>query len=291
MIKLKSILLEKLPADLKKDIGNVLFGEDPDIADLQSQDTESNTKWENSVYKKIKSWTDTSDKSTADFFLKNKDKFEALRKEFPEIIAPPVGDFVYRGSKLKVSSLKKALPLLTISDVDYIGYNASNSRFGKVAFFAINNFPYKPHLSAQSWTLNSFTAREFGSETHPKDRIQVIYKTKVNNEFVFNPEFMNIVYGDKEDEVVRVAKEGSFTALINSYELTYTLNTHLFKQATMFFEDALIEYNEIADSEGYYTASSWNKIAAEYDYNIESLPDFGRKLYTDAADAFIKSLK
>ena len=276
MIKLKSLLLEKLPADLKKDVGNVLFGQTPDVAALQKRDMEPNTKWENSVFEKIQSWTDESDKSTADFFLKNKDKFEILRKEFPEIIDPPVNESAYRGTTLEVATLRKALPTLAAPKFDSFGDG----------YFVVENIIYKPHLPAQSWSTNKYAARDFGNPDSPTDLVQVIYKTKVNNEFVFNPEFMNIVYGMKEDEVVRVGNEGKFTALINAKNLNYTLSTHLFKQAKPFFNEALIKYNKKASKD----VSSWNKILADYD-NIAGVPTFTFKLYKDAADAFIKSLK
>ena len=104
-------LNEKLPNDLQKKVGNVLFGENPAITKLQkapAEPEELDTSWEDNLYFKLKTWVSSSEIDVANYFTKNKELLQTLAKEFPAVLRPPIGKMAYRGTSIKTNSLKFA---------------------------------------------------------------------------------------------------------------------------------------------------------------------------------------
>jgi hypothetical protein len=247
-------LQEALPAAVKKKIGKILFGDNyaTNIADKQvgnlkklqglpkSVTNEPNTKWEFDLLKDIEDWVERPDNKIAADFIKSRSDLSALAKEYPELIQAPVGKKAYRGSKIKAKSIVKTLKAAT--DIKSV-YLKSNQ------VIKFTNFPYFPLRNAQSWTTNIEVALEFAYNGYGYNNVRVVYQTVVDDKnWLFNPKLMNIVFsadgGGKEDETIRVAGAGTFTAYILTDSLILTKVLHFIPSAKPFFAEALVKYNK-----------------------------------------------
>lgn len=249
-------LQEALPAAVKKKIGKILFGDNyaTNVADKQvgnlkklqglpaSVTNEPNTKWEFDLLKDIEDWVDKPNNKIAADFIKSRSDLSALAKEYPELIQAPVGKKAYRGSKIKVKSIVKALKAAT--DIKSV-YLKSNQ------VIKFTNFPYSPLRNAQSWTTNIEVALEFAYNGYEYglNSVRVVYQTVVDDKnWLFNPKLMNIVFsadgGAKEDETIRVAGAGTFTTYILTESLISKKILHLIPSAKPFFAEALAKYNK-----------------------------------------------
>ena len=243
------LLQEKLPADLQKKVGNVLFGDNEDVAKLQGVKTpkgfdspETNTPWEDDLYDSIRGWVDSSDNVLAKYFKKNKALLDQLAKEFPELLQPPIGQIAYRGTAIKIDSLEQAFRKKKFTIVKIKGREV----------FHFKNLDYSPNRDAQSWTVDPKVAFKFEGLADLKRSTQVVYATKVNKDFIFSPQLLDIVFGGKERETVRVAKEGTFEAfvdtsvILNTWRLEPKENfLHRLPSAKPFFAAMIEKYNKV----------------------------------------------
>ena len=295
---------EKISPDLQKKVGNVLFGDDEDVAKIQGAKTppgftspETNTKWEENLYYMVRNWASKSSDPTAKYFIANLDLLKRLAKEFPKLLMPPVGQTAYRGTDIKIDSLKKAMLTKKYSVVN-IG--------GKEAFY-FKNLDYSPSRPAQSWTTNPKMAFTF-SGTGDQDYVQVVYKTKVNEkDFLFSPTLFNAIFFRKEDETVRIAKKGTFEAYVdakvvmNNWYLPRTkLFIHKLKSAEPYFQPLIDKYNRAVERDKKRLDVSWplaNTVddilasADEYEFPFGMEPSDVDRAYTKASKLYIKSIK
>ena len=247
-------LQEKLPADLQNKVGNVFLGGNADIAKLQGVKTpkgfdypEKNTAWEDALQNNIEKWLDTSDARVAKYFKKNKALLDQLAKEFPQALLPPIGQTAYRGTSIKLDSLEQAFRKKQFKVVRLAGREV----------FHFKNLDYSPNRPAQSWTINPRVAFKFEGRPGTSNVVPVVYATKVNKDFIFNPNLMNILFGQiKEDETVRVAEQGTFeafvdsSAILNTWELEPEENfIHRLPSAKPYFDQMVEMYNKAVKAE------------------------------------------
>ena len=247
-------LQEKLPADLQNKVGNVFLGGNADIAKLQGVKTpkgfdypEKNTAWEDALQNNIEKWLDTSDARVAKYFKKNKALLDQLAKEFPQALLPPIGQTAYRGTSIKLDSLEQAFRKKQFKVVRLAGREV----------FHFKNLDYSPNRPAQSWTTNPKVAFRFGGRPGTSNVVPVVYATKVNKDFIFNPNLMNILFGQiKEDETVRVAEQGTFEAFVNSSAILNTWELepeenfiHRLPSAKPYFDQMVEMYNKAVKAE------------------------------------------
>ena len=241
-------LNEKLPNDLEKKVGNVLFGENPAIAKLQkapAEPEELDTSWEDNLYFKLKTWVSSSGIDVANYFAKNKELLQTLAKEFPSVLQPPIGKIAYRGTSIKINSLKNA----------FIKKQYTIVKVGGKEVFRFKNLEYNPNRKSQSWTVDPKIAFKFEGRANNEDSIHVVYATKVNNDFIFSSELLNIIFdaSENEKEVVRVGGKGTFEAFVDSkvFLNTWKLEpkdnfVHKLENAATFFEPLVDKYNKLS---------------------------------------------
>ena len=241
-------LNEKLPNDLEKKVGNVLFGENPAITKLQkapAEPEELDTSWEDNLYFKLKTWVNSSGTDVANYFTKNKELLQTLAKEFPSVLQPPIGKIAYRGTSIKINSLKNA----------FIKKQYTIVKVGGKEVFRFKNLEYNPNRKSQSWTVDPKIAFKFEGRANNEDSIHVVYATKVNNDFIFSSELLNIIFdaSENEKEVVRVGGKGTFEAFVDSkvFLNTWKLEpkdnfVHKLENAAPFFEPLVDKYNKLA---------------------------------------------
>lgn len=241
-------LNEKLPNDLEKKVGNVLFGENPAITKLQkapAEPEELDTSWEDNLYFKLKTWVSSSGIDVANYFAKNKELLQTLAKEFPSVLQPPIGKIAYRGTSIKINSLKNA----------FIKKQYTIVKVGGKEVFRFKNLEYNPNRKSQSWTVDPKIAFKFEGRANNEDSIHVVYATKVNNDFIFSSELLNIIFdaSENEKEVVRVGGKGTFEAFVDSkvFLNTWKLEpkdnfVHKLENAAPFFEPLVDKYNKLA---------------------------------------------
>lgn len=247
-------LQEKLPADLQNKVGNVFLGGNADIAKLQGVKTpkgfdypEKNTAWEDALQNDIEAWLEVSSPRVAKYFKKNKALLDQLAKEFPQALLPPIGQTAYRGTSIKLDSLEQAFRKKQFKVVRLAGREV----------FHFKNLDYSPNRPAQSWTINPRVAFKFEGRPGTSNVVPVVYATKVNKDFIFNPNLMNILFGQiKEDETVRVAEQGTFeafvdsSAILNTWELEPEENfIHRLPSAKPYFDQMVEMYNKAVKAE------------------------------------------
>lgn len=229
-------LKEALPPKTKALVGNTLLGQEPEIAKLQRKELEPNTEWEQELRAGIESWTEVSTDELADYFLKNKKVFDQLAVEYPKLMQPPYGKLAYRGTQIKLNSVINA-----IETRDYKVAKIKNRYY-----IRFSKFPYTPYRPAQSWTINPKIATEFGVLSiwgNDASVAQVLYSTKVDDKFAFNPKLLAIIFGNDEGEIIRIDKKGEFDALISAKFLAERHLLHRLKGLRAYFEKARILWN------------------------------------------------
>lgn len=215
MIKLKTILKEDEVTDK---FGNVAFGEDPKIADLQNKnDDEENTEFEadllDMLYQWVASSVDTHD--IQDDLYKIKNILKKAQGKFPEVFKPktPNGTQLYRGLKWKP---EKIASLINNQKSGFKMYGIP-TRKGSVEIFWMYEKPieYKPTGKVQSWSTYSSIAIDFSTwnldDFDTDFDAAVLLKTKQNDEYIFNQDLMDILWynttaSQSEEEILHFGK-------------------------------------------------------------------------------------
>ena len=286
-------LHEKLPAALQKKVGDVLFGELPPAVLLQKaplNPIEINQPWEDDLYWQINQWVGSSETKTANYFAKNKELLKTLAKEFPTLLQPPIGKMAYRGTSIKTDSLRLAFMKKQYTIV----------KVGGRQVFRFKNLKYSPIRNSQSWTIDPKKAFKFEGNANNEDSVRVVYATKINNDFIFSPQLMNIIFKHEESEVIRVGSEGTFEAYVDSEVFLNTWKfepkdnfVHKLTTAAPFFKPMVDKYNKLAAKEKISPVHSVKDIIEVYD-NSDNVAPMGFNLnreYAKALEQFIKSVK
>ena len=237
-----AVLLEKLSPELKAKVGDYLMGGDDGLMKLQTKALgiktadEKDTAWEAKLYDTLSTWVRSSDNPTAKQLVKLKSDLDKLKKEFPPILQPPLGQLVYRGSKIKAESL---IPTLRKS----VSFNLV--RLYGAQWVHLPKVPYSPYRPAQSWSTDKQLSSTFSNTIHlgSNKSIGVIYLSKITKDFIMNPAALAAIYGQDEREVIRIAKQGTFPALMECVDLIDLTMVHHFPKSKPFFDRELEVFN------------------------------------------------
>jgi len=252
MISLKN-LYEKLSPDVKAKVGDKVMGDSNsklpekaivDLAKLQGltpkQMDEPNTEWEEQLIANLLSWVDSSTDKVANYFKSNLDTFKKLAKEYPQLFAAPQDVPVYRGTNISNATVIKLLK--------------GSKKFKIVKMqskpmIIFTGVKYKPNRTGQSWTLDPKVAFTFGGSEYfgRNQKTKAVLAGTTDSSFIFSPKLMTALYGKSEQEIVRVAKQGTFTVYINPTELDMFQLFHHLPAAKPFYESVVINYNKFVE--------------------------------------------
>jgi hypothetical protein len=207
-----------VPQTVQKSVGNVLFGSNPIIAKIQDKPVEKNTSYEDQIVANIKSWTTQSTTQSEKGVVSTIADLIKLKKYFPEVLNPPYGERVYRGTSVKLPQIS-----------NFIKQNPEHEiiEFNMVRFKT--PFPYTPQREVSSWSTSLFYATSFqGKSFDGAINVPVVFETSVDDTFIMNPKVMNIIFksmGDKqqdfyrdEDEVMKYNPSGTYYLIISDEE-------------------------------------------------------------------------
>ncbi len=118
--------------------------------------------------------------------------FKKLKKQYPDIVNVKPGKYIYRGtytSKEKLDELEK---------------NAKIEPYNQG--YIILDQTYSSRRKVQSWSTNYYNAAAFAQSTSSRKKgIPVIMRAESSNaELFFNPEFMNKLSNQIEDETFNI---------------------------------------------------------------------------------------
>ena len=186
-MKLRQILTEN--TCIKK-FGNYLFGE---FTDFYKKEMEVDTADERAMFKELWKFArgDFEEGKMTSKFVKGIKELQKCSSQYPAILSPPPRK-LYRGTAIKIEDFVKQY-------VDSKKYKNG----------MVSNFEYAPRSEVQSWTTNRYTAESFLNTWHDPDKGTlgcILTVDKPDKTFLFNPDFMNLLYSD-EDEVLRVGKK------------------------------------------------------------------------------------
>jgi hypothetical protein len=211
-----------VPKAIQQQVGNVLFGSNPQIAGIQHKEPETNTPLETNLLKNLKSWTQSSTDQSAAKVISTVADLVKLKQYFPEVLNPPYGASVYRGTSIKLPTLSA-----------WLKQNPEFEKLGDGHYLKFKTpYPYKPTRDVSSWTASfhystSFRGKEFESAVN----VGVVFETKVDDSFIMNPQVMNIIFkhtqGDlgyeqevvrDEDEVIKFEASGEYYLILSACE-------------------------------------------------------------------------
>jgi len=185
MIKLKDILNED---EVEDNFGKVAFGGNKKMANLSGGVTEPDTDFEKELIDALKQWTTGSPLDAAERLYPLHSMLKKAADKYPSVLRPttPNGTLLYRGLGLvneKMQSQLKSIPKSKWKEIrlDYKTF----WKCGK----PVN---YTPVSKIQSWSTSKSVATRFSSEG--------FLITKQNDEFLFNPKLLQILYQGRVSE-------------------------------------------------------------------------------------------
>ena len=132
-----------IPQSIKKSVGDVLFGSNPIIAKIQNKPIEKNTPYEDNLVDKIKDWTFQSTEKSEMGVVSTISDLIKLKKYFPEVLNPPYGEKVYRGTSVKLPELSK-----------FIKENPEHDVLDNGAVKFKTPYQYTPKREVSSWSAS-----------------------------------------------------------------------------------------------------------------------------------------
>lgn len=206
-------LLELLKEVLDADFGKVVFGgpkDEPEFARMQGAKpgSEPNTPEEQKLLKALRGWVISPSYGVKDIF-KLKKLIQAAAEKYPKILKPktPIGTPLFRGLK---SLSPEILEVVKAS-------NPEDWVYSKGMMLLKNPINYTPRTEVQSWTNELSSAMEFATEG--------ILITKQTEDFYFNQEVFDELYGRPEEEVLHLG-----TKYDNPIYFGFIKNSKLSKQ-------------------------------------------------------------
>jgi hypothetical protein len=170
---------------LEFEYGKVLFGQESDLAELQGEPQEKNTREETGVYNTLKNYIGDEQSVSKQKVGTELEKIKNLKTVAPKLLKPDFKTY-YRGTYINASTLLKYFKTYKI-------FLSSFDKFKKGSFdgyISNDTFTYKPRSSFTSWSGDIWVAQEFGY-SGSNDDYQVIYETPVDNSFVLSSKFTN----------------------------------------------------------------------------------------------------
>lgn len=171
--------------------GYYLFGDKTSGAEFYGGHKETDINKESNLFKQLKKYVIGYKKEYSEIDLSNLvTLFHKLRKEYPEIVDPKLNKeaYIYRGTYITQEQLNNYS-----KGKDSIEYDQG---------YIINNINYNSRRKVQSWSTDYYNAATFAASKH-NEGIPVVIRVKVKNADIFwNPHFINLINGFKEDEVL-----------------------------------------------------------------------------------------
>lgn len=185
-------LLDLLKEVDDSDFGKVVFGgkkDEPEFARMQGAKpgSEPNTPEEQKLLKALRGWVVSPSYGVKDIF-KLKKLIQAAAEKYPKILKPktPNGTPLFRGLKNLSPEILEVVKASKPEDWVY----------SKGMMLLKNPINYKPRTEVQSWTNEFISATEFATEG--------MLITKQTNDFYFNQEVFDELYGRPEEEVLHL---------------------------------------------------------------------------------------
>jgi hypothetical protein len=204
MIKFKGILSE-IGTDVKKAFGDIAFGDEPEFVRIQGKyGLERDTEIEEKILMALQKWVGAPNNKSSEYLYNHIELFKKAKNKFPSIFKPetPNGTDIYRGinkvndeiiSSLKKNSKPKDYTKLTVRGVTFYKYNKP--------------ILYTPNRNIQSWTSTAEISVKF-SYGPDKDNGGIIISNQ-NDEYFFNQNVTNYLFGETEDEILHFGKSYS----------------------------------------------------------------------------------
>lgn len=185
-MKMKQIITEN---KCIKKFGNYLFGE---FKDFYKKEMEIDTDDERAIFRELWKFArgDFERGKVTKKFIKAIKELQKCASQYPQILQPPPRK-LYRGTAINIDEFKN----------NYV-------KPKKIKNNVVNNYSYSPRSEVQSWTTDRYIAEKFLNEWHdPSEGTLgcILTVDKPDNSFLFNPDFMNLLYSN-EDEVLRIGK-------------------------------------------------------------------------------------
>lgn len=200
VLKLKDILKED---EVRRNFGNVAFGENPKIARLQNKDEENDTEFEEKLLQVLYNWLNGSSPVEQEELYKIHNLLKKASERFPQIFKPdtPDGTLLYRN--LTVESNVAHL-IKTLSKSDFTRNDIETARAGTKTFWMYDKpIRYTPSGNVQSWTSDISVGAGFSGA--------ILLQTTQNNEYLFNQNLLDILWNElrtkpSEQEILHFGK-------------------------------------------------------------------------------------
>ena len=176
-------LVDKILLEFK--YGKVLFGQESDLAKLQGEPEEKNTREESGVYNTIKKYIGDEQNSNKEKVKQDLLKIKDLKPVAPNLLKPDY-KLYYRGTTISETALLKQFKT-------YEFFLSCFEKFKKGSFegyISKDTYVYKPRSGFTSWSGEIWAAYEFGYSPDP-EFFQVVYETPVDDSFVLNSNLTN----------------------------------------------------------------------------------------------------
>jgi hypothetical protein len=185
-------LLDILKEAAEEDFGKVVFGskkDEPEFARMQGAKpgSEPNTDKEQKLLSLLRRWVQGPQFAVKDLY-KLSSIIKALAPKYPRILKPktPNGTTLFRG-------LKNVSPEI----LEVVKASKPEDWVLKKGMMLLKNpINYTPRTEVQSWTNEFLSAMEFATEG--------ILITKQTDDFYFNQEVFDELYGRPEEEVLHL---------------------------------------------------------------------------------------
>lgn len=213
MIRLKK-LLEDIP------MGDVAFGENPEMAKYQNAPEETNTQAENELYRLLKRWYEGNPGAIgqqgeytgrlSQEFEKIKTDLFKLKKKFPKVFDTP-NTYGFRGTNIS-DRYDNVYELIKNSTDVFIVAKHDKYYSGPVVVIP---YEYTPKSAVQSWSSKDSIAETF-SDTGLRKLVLI---AKVDDSFIMNPMASNEISNLPEFEMLHFGKNIKTYLVISSYNV------------------------------------------------------------------------
>ena len=221
----KEYISEVSKGDAAEKYGKILFG---DFRKKKESDTEAEKK----LFKALQAYYIRYEKMDLDTIK----ELIKIRKHYPDILKPKKKiKYVYRTTTETKKKQHKLLSQKYKLGKEYKLKVKKSSIFHNNEMLELKGVSYKPHNNMQSWStdlewVNFF--KPLDPDGFDGDEIditelnsKVVYKTKVDDTFFFDPEFVDDINGYSEYEVTRFSMK-------KSIDSTLFINANTFFQKT-----------------------------------------------------------
>jgi len=171
---------------------------------IYGYDNEPNTQEEDDFFFNLVSWVASTDET---YIKDNLSMIKSIKSKYPKILEPKRGMMVYRGINNKLIQdnifLENAFGRL-FKDIDFtdesITYKDVNFdsmekiTIGGGDYLVIPKVKYTPHRWFDSWTTDIVVAYGFNGAG------LFVLQTTVDDDFIFTPEAMNIIWTGNKDK-------------------------------------------------------------------------------------------